>query len=109
MKTTHWFVLIFSVILISCGKENRWDVELPQEKVDLNITDISDDFFDTNIPLEQIQSKYPFFFDNRVENSIWENQRRDTLEVAVYDSIREIFADSRSEERRVGKECRSRM
>ena len=97
MKTTHWFVLIFSVILISCGKENRWDVELPQEKVDLNITDISKDFFDTNIPLTEIQAKYPFFFDNCVENSIWENQRRDTLEVAVYDSIREIFADSEFE------------
>lgn len=47
--------------------------------------------------MTEIQAKYPFFFDNRVENSIWENQRRDTLEVAVYDSIREIFADSEFE------------
>ena len=91
MKTSHWFVLIFSVMLISCGKENRWDVELPQEKVDLKITDISKDFFDTNIPLTEVQAKYPFFFLDSVSNDVWEEQRKHPFERAVYDSVVEAF------------------
>lgn len=93
MKTSHWFVFIFSVILISCGKENRWDVELPQEKVDLKITDISKDFFDPAVGLDVLQSRYPFFFDNSVDNAIWEAQRRDTLELAVFDLVNKKFAE----------------
>jgi len=91
MKTLFRFILILSVIIISCGKENRWKIELPQEKVELEITDISKDFFDTNIPLAEVQQKYPFFFLDTVSNETWEKQRKHPFERAVYDSVVNVF------------------
>ncbi|SMC36878.1 gliding motility lipoprotein GldB [Moheibacter sediminis] len=91
MKTVHWIGILMLFLVISCGKENRWDIELPQEKVDLEVTDISKDFFDTNIPLTEVQARYPFFFLDTVSNQTWEKQRRDPFEKAVYDSVIKVF------------------
>lgn len=84
--------LVLAFCLFSCGEKNRWDVKLPQEKVELQYTDISQEFFDVSIPLIEIQTKYPFFFDPKTEGPVWEKQRRDTLELAVYDSVKKVFA-----------------
>ena len=92
MKTTNWLLILMVFLVISCGKENRWDVELPEEKAELKFTDISKDFFDPTVGLNVLQSRYPFFFDNSVENSVWEEQRKDTLELAVFDSVQKTFA-----------------
>lgn len=92
MKTNYWIAIWMIFLVVSCGKENRWDVELPEEKVELKFTDISKDFFDQSVALNTLQSRYPFFFDNSVENSVWEEQRKDTLELAVFDSVQKTFA-----------------
>lgn len=92
MKTSHWLILIICIIFISCGKENRWEVNLPEEKVRLEYTDISKDFFNTEIPLSELQAKYPFFFDNSVANEIWEAQRRDPGERSVFDTVAKVFS-----------------
>lgn len=92
MKTNYWIAIWMIFLVVSCGKENRWDVELPEENVELKFTDISKDFFDPSVALNTLQSRYPFFFDNSVENSVWEEQRKDTLELAVFDSVQKTFA-----------------
>lgn len=91
MKTKYWIAVLIIFLVVSCGKENRWDVELPHEKVDLKITDISKDFFDSNIPLAEVQAKYPFFFLDSVSNDVWEEQRKHPFERAVYDSVTDVF------------------
>ncbi len=91
MKRNYWLLIFTVFLVVSCGKDNRWDVELPQEKVELKFTDISKDFFDPNVPLNTLQARYPFFFDNSVDNLVWEAQRKDTLEVAVFDSVQRKF------------------
>ena len=92
MNTNYWIAVLVLLLVVSCGKENRWDVELPEENVELKFTDISKDFFDPSVALNTLQSRYPFFFDNSVENSVWEEQRKDTLELAVFDSVQKTFA-----------------
>lgn len=91
MKRGYWVIVILSLLIISCGKENRWDIELPQEKVNLEVTDISKDFFDTNIPLTEVKARYPFFFLDTVSDQTWEKQRKDPFEKAVYDSVIKSF------------------
>lgn len=91
MKTLHWVGILMLFLVISCGKENRWDVDLPEEKVKLQYTDISKDFFDTNIPFGEVKEKYPFFFLDTVSNQTWEKQRRDPFERSVYDSVVQVF------------------
>src|SRR5690606_15807537 len=91
MKTSYWLFLFGLIFLMSCEKENRWKVKLTQPEVDLKFTDISKDFFDESISLQTLQSDYPFFFDASAD-SVWEAQRKDSLENAVYDSIQNVFA-----------------
>lgn len=98
MKNISLLILVFSFWMISCGKKDRWDVKLPEEKVELKFTDISKDFFDLNKPLLEIQTKYPFFFDNTTEGVVWEKMRRDTLELAVFDSVNKVFAQPNYQE-----------
>lgn len=103
MKTTYWASLLFCLLIISCGKESRWKVKLPEEKVKLEITDISKDFFDTDMPLEEVQAKYPFFFLDTVSNKTWEKQRREPFERAVYDSVVKAFKKYGKSDDELGK------
>ncbi len=96
MKTSYWFILFFCLIVLSCGKKDRWDVELPQEKVELKFTDISKDFFNLDNQLVTLKQKYPFLFDDHsadpTPDEVWEKQRKDTIENGIYDSIQNVFA-----------------
>jgi len=78
------------ILMVSCKNKDRWETEIPQQEVELKFIDISRDFFDASVSLETLQSKYPFFFDASAD-SVWESQRRDSLENAVYDSVRKTF------------------
>lgn len=91
MKTNLWiYTLSCLILLISCGKKNKWEVELKEKSTPLEITDLSQKFFDTKIPLAQLQQQYPFFFDNNGDE-IWEAQRVDPYETSIYDSIQKIY------------------
>lgn len=89
MKTTYWlgFLLLF---FFSCNKEKNWNIPLEKDEIDLHFTNISQDFFDTNIPLEKLHQKYPFFFDSSVDDNIWERQRKDSLERAVFKATEQL-------------------
>jgi hypothetical protein len=93
MKTCHWLWLPCLLLMLSCNQKKRWEVELEKQKVDLKFTDISKDFFDESVSLQTLQSKYPFFFDNSAD-SVWEKQRAEKQEIAVYDTIRKVFSKS---------------
>lgn len=92
MKTAHWIGCLIIFTLLSCKKdENRWVQQEPETPVELKFTDISKEFFDTEIPLNVLEAKYPFFFQFGVEPEVWEKQRRDSAEIAVYDTVNKIF------------------
>ncbi len=71
--------------IISCKKdaENIWkvDVESPAEKV--QITDISKEFFDANVPIEQFKEKYPWF-QGSVKDEDFVNRRKNPEEIKAY-------------------------
>lgn len=94
MKTTYWFGIVCLILLFSCKKENKWEkIELTEEKVSLQFIDISQDFYNADIPLEELFRRYPFFFESGKEDEIWEDQRRDSMELDVYNRIQTVFAD----------------
>lgn len=94
MKTVFWFACVLILTLTSCKKENRWIAEIPEKQPELKFTDISKDFFDTQIPLEKLQTEYPFFFDPNTKPEVWERQRRDTAEIAIYQNVKKVFEKS---------------
>lgn len=93
MKTSHWLGILIVLLVVSCKKEKQWQIKLAEEKVELNFTNISQDFFDQKVSLNELYSKYPFFFDDSVEVEEWESRRRDSLELAVFDAAVESFKD----------------
>lgn len=96
MKTAHWFGLILILILVSCKKDNPWkEIQLNESLPELNFTDISSEFFNTDIPIETLLQKYPFFFQEGKENEVWEEQRRDSIEIAVYEDVSRVFGDNK--------------
>ena len=44
--------------------------------------------------MNELYSKYPFFFDDSVEAEEWENRRKDSLELEVYAATKEVFAEN---------------
>ncbi len=71
--------------LNACKKESRdqWNVEIktPAEKV--MITDISGQFYDQNIPLEQFKSEFPWF-QGTVSDADFGKRRTDNEEIKIY-------------------------
>ncbi|MBK1897601.1 gliding motility lipoprotein GldB [Chryseobacterium paridis] len=71
--------------LYSCKKEsdNPWKVELktPVEKVEL--TDISKQFYDQNIPLDQFKAEFPWF-QGTVSDQDFGKRRSDAGEIKIY-------------------------
>ncbi|WP_370895636.1 gliding motility lipoprotein GldB [Chryseobacterium gossypii] len=76
-------ILVFG--LNSCKKEsgNQWNVEVknPAEKVE--ITDISKEFYDQNIPLERFKAKFPWF-QGTVTDEDFVKRRSDAEEIKIY-------------------------
>lgn len=91
MKTTNWIGVLILLLTFSCSQDKQWDIKLEKEKVNLNFINISDDFFDEKVSLDDLYSKYPFFFDDSANEDDWSNRRKDSLELAVYNSTQKIF------------------
>ena len=71
--------------LISCEKEkqNNWQVEIKKPISKVELVDISKDFFDPNMGLEQFKSQYPWF-QGTVSDEDFSKRRTDAKEIEVY-------------------------
>jgi hypothetical protein len=82
-------IIALSLVLVlglnSCKKEtqNQWNVEVknPAEKVE--ITDISKDLYNPNIPLDQFKAKFPWF-QGTVSDADFGKRRVDPEEIKIY-------------------------
>ncbi|KQT20581.1 gliding motility protein GldB [Chryseobacterium sp. Leaf404] len=71
--------------LNSCKKENeaQWKVEITQPAEKVSMTDISKEFFDSKVSLEQFQTKFPWF-QGSVPNEDFAKRRTDPQEIKLY-------------------------
>ena len=76
-------VLVFG--LSSCKKENenQWDVEIKNPVKKVEVTDVSGEFYDSKVSLEDFKAKYPWF-QGSVPDADYDNRRKDTMEVRIY-------------------------
>ncbi|MGZ5188895.1 MAG: gliding motility protein GldB-related protein, partial [Kaistella sp.] len=79
------FSAVFVFAAVSCQKEaeNIWNVDLKEAAQNVEVTDISKEFYDTNVPLEEFRQKYPWF-QGSVSNEDYSTRRTDTAEVKIY-------------------------
>ena len=76
-------VLVFAVV--SCKKEHEdlWKVEIKSPVKNVSITDLSGEFYNPSVSLEDFKKKYPWF-QGSVPDADYGNRRKDTLEVRIY-------------------------
>ena len=94
MKFFRYF-LIFLIVAFtfnSCKKEPKdlWKTEIDNPKENVQITDISKEYFDTNVSTQVLKQKYPWF-QGTVSDEDFELRRKDTTEIKIYrDAISKI-------------------
>jgi len=93
MKSTICFILFVLLFVISCGKKERWAKEIDQPKIPVEIIDISKGYYNPQNQIVQLKSNYPFFFDDSVEDSVFDNRRKSDFELNLFDSIQVIYAN----------------
>ena len=76
---------ILVVSLNSCKKETKdqWKVEVKNPAGKVEITDISKEFYDQNVPLDQFKAKFPWF-QGTVSDEDFGKRRVDAQEIKIY-------------------------
>ena len=87
MKIFRYIALssILAAGLVSCKKEteNQWKVEVKETTEKVDVTDISKEFYNPNVPLEQFKAKFPWF-QGSVSDADFEKRRMDSEEIKIY-------------------------
>ena len=86
MKKIFFLFFVVSLLLLqNCKKENQnpWKIEIKNPAQNVEVTDISKEFYDTNVPLEEFKQKYPWF-QGSVPDEDYSIRRADTAEVKIY-------------------------
>ncbi|MDR6919189.1 MULTISPECIES: gliding motility protein GldB [Chryseobacterium] len=82
------FIALSSILILSldsCKKESGdlWKVEIKETAEKVDITDISKEFYDVKIPLDQFKTKFPWF-QGTVSDADFEKRRADAEEIKIY-------------------------
>lgn len=80
-----FFSSIIAFTFLSCKKENenKWNIEIKNPVKNVSVTDLSGEFYNSEISLEDFKKKYPWF-QGSVPDSEYGNRRKDTMEVRIY-------------------------
>ncbi|AZA84873.1 gliding motility protein GldB [Chryseobacterium lactis] len=82
------FIALSSVLVLgldSCKKEpeNQWKVEIKETTEKADVTDISKEFYNPAIPLEQFKAQFPWF-QGTVSDEDFGKRRTDAEEIKIY-------------------------
>ena len=76
-------IIVFSLSACKKENENRWEVEIKNPVKKVNVTDLSGEFYNSSVSLEDFKKKYPWF-QGSVPDSEYGDRRKDTMEVRIY-------------------------
>lgn len=82
------YIAVSSVLIAglnSCKKEpeNQWKIEVKDTTEKIEMTDISKEFYNPNIPLDQFKAKFPWF-QGTVSDADFSKRRADAEEIKIY-------------------------
>lgn len=76
-------IIVFSLSACKKENENKWDVEIKSPVKKVNVTDLSGEFYNSSVSLEDFKKKYPWF-QGSVPDADYGDRRKDTMEVRIY-------------------------
>lgn len=94
MQIRIYFILILGFIMLSCDGESEVEKEIAKIEVDLNVDRFENVFFEaTPSDLPQIKENYPFFFSERMPDSLMIQRMNDTLQNEIVQEVNHTFKD----------------
>ncbi|WP_225036866.1 gliding motility lipoprotein GldB [Winogradskyella sp. SM1960] len=94
MQIRIYFILILGFIMLSCDGESEVEKEIAKIEVDLNVDRFENVFFKaTPSDLPQIKENYPFFFSERMPDSLMIQRMNDTLQNEIVQEVNHTFKD----------------
>ena len=85
-------IVIYFCIVLSCSEENRIKEEIAAIPVEVGIERFDRIFADvTPENLEDVKQKYPFFFPEKYNDSIWIQKTKDTLQLEINQEVEKVF------------------
>ncbi len=85
--------LFLAVILMSCEKENKLEIDVSEVKVSFDVNRFDKDFYQSKKSLNELKSSYPFLFPSFVHDSVWNNKRIDTDELELFEETQKVYND----------------
>ncbi|BAP32907.1 GldB [Chryseobacterium sp. StRB126] len=82
------YIAVSSILvagLNSCKKEpeNQWKIEVKDASEKIEMTDISKEFYNPNVPLDQFKAQFPWF-QGTVSDADFSKRRADAEEIKIY-------------------------
>ena len=91
-------LLVLSITSCKKDPEEQWKVEIKNPVEKIEIIDISKEFYNANIPLEQFKAKFPWF-QGTVSDEDFAKRRIDPEEIKIYKE-----AVSKVDQKKIGQE-----
>ncbi len=83
------------LLLVSCNKKNELEATINAIQVDVTIERFDKEFFETpDGRLADIKAKYPHLFPAHIPDSVWLEQKNDTLYRELYREVHKQFPDT---------------
>jgi len=89
-----FFVLLLISLLFSCKKDNKTEQEVAKIPIKFKVERFDKIFYESNpSDLSNIKSKYPFFFPEGNEDSVWTNKLKNPLLRELYKEVQKKYSD----------------
>ena len=86
--------LLALVFLISCGTENKSDIDVSAIKIDVEVKRFDQEFYTvTPEKLPELKNKYPYLFPAQNHDSIWLNKVQDKDELELFAETQKVFSN----------------
>ena len=93
MRNFFSFFLL-SILFISCGKEDKYTIDVSEISVDFTVDRFEIDFYNSNkTNLEKLKTKYPFLFPENTPDSIWISKIQNKDEQDLFLESQKVFKD----------------
>jgi gliding motility-associated lipoprotein GldB len=86
--------LLLLVVFISCDKKSEVEKKVEEIPLELTVERFDKEFFETKPEdLDRLKKKYPAFFPEEVEDTVWINKMRHPLWRELYSEVQKTFGD----------------
>lgn len=96
VKASKYFVILCVFVVAACSEKSNVEKEIEQIPISLDLKRFDLDFADaapSDIP--KLKKKYPMFFPEQFEDSVWVEMMSDTLQIELETEVEKRFPDNK--------------